>query len=77
MRIKPKLINNDKNYKRKLRTQIEHLQTKIQVFYLNIEFDGNIQKISDFTGLARNTIYKILEDEEFIEDVMEMFIDNN
>lgn len=77
MRVKPKSISNDKNYKRKLRTQIEHLQTKIQVFYLNIEFDGNIQKISDFTGLARNTIYKILEDEEFIEDVMEMFIDNN
>ncbi len=74
MRIKPKTITKDQNYKRKLRTQIEHLQTKIQVFYLNIEFDGNIQKISDFTGLARNTIYKILDDEEFIEDLMEMFI---
>ena len=77
MRIKPKSINNDQNYKRRLRTQIKHLQTKIQVFYLNIEFDGNIEKISNFTGLAKNTIYKILKDEEFIEDVMDMFIDNN
>ena len=74
MLIRPKTVVQDKNYTRNLRTQVEHLQTRVQVLFLYVEFDGNIKKISNFTGLSRNTIYKILDDKEFLDDLFTLIL---
>ena len=74
MLIRPKTVVQDKNYTRNLRTQVEHLQTRVQVLFLYTEFDGNIQKIGKFTGLSRNTIYKILDDKEFLDDLFTLIV---
>lgn len=74
MIIRPKTVTQDKNYARNLRTQMEHLQTRVQVLFLYAEFDGNIKKISNFTGLSRNTIYKILDDKEFLDDLFTLIV---
>lgn len=64
---RPKTIKKDKNYARNLRTQVEQLQRIIAVLYLFEEFDGNIKKVSEFSGLSRNTIYKILRDNRILK----------
>lgn len=64
---RPKTIKKDKNYTRNLRTQVEQLQRIIAVLYLFEEFDGNIKKVSEFSGLSRNTIYKILRDNRILK----------
>ena len=72
---RPKTLKKDKNYARNLRTQVEHLKTIIEVLYLFNEFDGNIKKISEFSGLSRNTIYKILREKEILKYLTSATVD--
>lgn len=74
---RPKTLKKDKNYARNLRTQVEHLKKIIEVLYLFEEFDGNIKKVSEFSGLSRNTIYKILRDKEILKYLTSATVDEN
>ena len=74
---RPKTLKKDKNYARNLRTQVEHLKTIIEVLYLFNEFDGNIKKISEFSGLSRNTIYKILREKEILKYLTSATVDED
>lgn len=74
---RPKTLKKDKNYARNLRTQVEHLKKIIEVLYLFEEFDGNIKKVSEFSGLSRNTIYKILRDKEILKYLTSAIVDEN
>ena len=75
MTIKPKTVKRDKNYARNLRTQVEQLKTRIEVLFLFEEFDGNIKKVSDFSGLSRNTVYKILRDNELLKELTSAIVE--
>lgn len=75
MTVKPKTIKKDKNYARNLRTQVEHLKTVVEVLFLFEEFDGNIKKISEFSGISRNTVYKILRDKQLLKDLTSTNVD--
>lgn len=74
---RPKTLKKDKNYARNLRTQVEHLKTIIEVLYLFNEFDGNIKKVSEFSGLSRNTVYKILRDKDILKYLSSDIIEND
>lgn len=74
---RPKTTKKDKNYARNLRTQVEHLKKIIEVLYLFEEFDGNIKKVSEFSGLSRNTVYKILRDKEILKYLTSAVVDEN
>lgn len=74
---RPKTIKKDKNYARNLRTQVEHLKKIIEVLYLFEEFDGNIKKVSEFSGLSRNTIYKILRGKEILKYLTSATVDED
>lgn len=75
MIIRPKTIKKDKNYARNLRTHVEQLKRIIEVLFLFEEFDGNIKKISEFSGLSRNTIYKILREKEILKYLTSATVD--
>lgn len=77
MIIRPKTIKKDKNYARNLRTHVEHLKRIIEVLFLFEEFDGNIKKISEFSGLSRNTIYKILREKEILKYLTSATVDED
>lgn len=77
MIIRPKTIKKDKNYARNLRTHVEQLKRIIEVLFLFEEFDGNIKKISEFSGLSRNTIYKILREKEILKYLTSATVDKD
>ena len=77
MIIRPKTIKKDKNYARNLRTHVEQLKRIIEVLFLFEEFDGNIKKISEFSGLSRNTIYKILREKEILKYLTSATVDED
>ena len=77
MIIRPKTIKKDKNYARNLRTHVEQLKRIIEVLFLFEEFDGNIKKVSEFSGLSRNTIYKILREKEILKYLTSATVDED
>ena len=49
------------NYERDLKSKLKKVGRDAQVMFLYKEFNGNLSKISEFTGISRSTIYKIIE----------------
>ena len=56
------------NYKRNLKSKLKKIGRDAQVMFLYKEFNGNLSKISEFTGISRSTIYKIVEKSKNTEE---------
>ena len=56
------------NYERDLMAKLKKVGRDAQVMFLFKEFNGNLSKISTFTGISRSTIYKIIEKSKNTEE---------